>query len=344
MAKKNEPKLNYSEEIRVLKNEGPKSLYLLHGEEDYLREHFAAAVKKACIGDGDEEFNCRRIDASSFDIREFADAVDAMPFMAERTFVEIRSFDINKCKQSDADRLKSIISDIPDYCTVAIVLDTGYALDGRISLVKAVKSAARVMQFSAAEQGMLTDWVIKRFVSLGKRISPQNAQQLIFLSGAFMTALIPEIEKIAAFSKDGEITISDIEKTASRVSEANAFEMCDMISAGRFDDAAVLLEDLLSSKEHPIMLLAVIGQQMRRLYAARLAQERALSASEGMELTGIKFDFAYNKVRVGAKRVSLEKASSYVTLCAEYDFKMKSTGLDAQMLLKELFVRLAAGA
>jgi len=343
MAKKNEAKMNYSEEIKLLKSEGAQRLYLLYGDEDYLREQFVQSLKSACIADGEEEFNCHSINGANFDMGELSAAVDAMPFMAERTLVILRSFDINKCKAADIEQLRSIVSDIPDYCTLAIILDTGYTPDLRLAHIKVVKSAGKALQFAAQSQGMLTDWVIRRFASVGKRISPQNAQHLMFLSGTLMNTLIPEITKIASYAKGEEISLSDIEKTASRQAEANAFEMCEMLGVGRFDDAAVLLSDLLESKEHPIMLLALIGQQMRRLYAVRLAIGRNLPASEGMELSGIKHDFIYNKTKAAANRQSLEKAAENVRLCAEYDMKMKSTGLDAEVLLKELFVLLAAG-
>lgn len=343
MVKKNESNMNYSEEIKLLKSEGAQRLYLLYGDEDYLREQFVATLKKVCIADGEEEFNCRDINGASLDMGELSSAVDAMPFMAERTLVLLRSFDINKCKAADIDLFKKIISDIPDYCTLAIILDTLYTPDGRLAHIKAVKSSGKALQFAAQGQGMLTDWVIRRFASLGKRISPQNAQQLMFFSGTLMNTLIPEITKIASYAKGEEISLSDIEKTASRQAEANAFEMCEMLGAGRFDDAAVLLSALLESREHPIMLLALIGQQMRRLYAVRLAAERNLSSAEGMELAGIKHDFIYTKAKSAANRQSLERAAQNVRLCAEYDLKMKSTGLDAEVLLKELFVLLATG-
>ena len=43
-AAKNDEKLNYPAEIRVLKERGPQNLYFLWGPEDYLREQLFWAI------------------------------------------------------------------------------------------------------------------------------------------------------------------------------------------------------------------------------------------------------------------------------------------------------------
>ena len=48
MAKKE--KLDYTALIRQLRAEGPGKLYLLWGEETYLREQFTSELRRACLG------------------------------------------------------------------------------------------------------------------------------------------------------------------------------------------------------------------------------------------------------------------------------------------------------
>ena len=102
MAKKNskEEKLNYSAELRRLKDFGPERLYLLWGPEDYLREQYLGQLKKICLPEGEDSFSYKRINGPELDMHELLMAVDAMPFMTERSFVELRSVDINACKDS----------------------------------------------------------------------------------------------------------------------------------------------------------------------------------------------------------------------------------------------------
>ena len=80
-----------------------------------------------------------------------------------------------------------------------------------------------------------------------------------------------------------------------------------------------------------------------RLYTLRAALDARLGRDETMELLGTSYTFVYNKLRDAASRCSLEELGQQVCLCAEYDYRMKSTGLDPGALLRELFARLAAG-
>ena len=136
MAKKEKPRFDYNEELRRLKETGPERLYLLYGEEDYLREAFLDTLKERCLGGGEPDFNYRRLSGESVSPAELAEAVEAMPFLSERTLVEVRGYDINRCRDAELDQLKAIWSDIPDTCTVIFVLPSDYELDGRLSAVR----------------------------------------------------------------------------------------------------------------------------------------------------------------------------------------------------------------
>ena len=343
MAKKDKVKLNYAQEVRQLKENGPQRLYLLYGPEDYLRERFLEELRKICVPEGDD-FSYKRLDGPVIDLGQLQEAVDSVPFFSERTLVEVRGYDINKCRENDCERLKSIIGDLPDYCTLVFVIASDYDLDGRLAAVKALKKAGKSMEFTEQEGSALVGWITNRFKALGKSISRSDAEYLSLPSGTRMNSLIPEIEKAAAYAAGETVSRADIDTTANRIPEADVFAMTDMIARRRFDDAAGMLSDLLSNREnHPILLTALIGQQMRRLYAVKLGQAAGRSRADMMERCSVRYDFIYDKLVQAARAFSEEQLGNIVKLCAEYDFRMKSTGLDANILIRELFARIVAG-
>ena len=80
MAKKKgseEEKLNYNQEVRRLKEEGPERLYLLWGPEDYLREYYLTELRKTCLPEGEDSFSYRRLNGPDLDVHELREAVDA---------------------------------------------------------------------------------------------------------------------------------------------------------------------------------------------------------------------------------------------------------------------------
>ena len=55
MAKK-QNNFDYTAEIKSLKSEPPGNIYLLYGEEDYLRDRYLEALKSICIPEGENGY------------------------------------------------------------------------------------------------------------------------------------------------------------------------------------------------------------------------------------------------------------------------------------------------
>ena len=344
MAKKfgKEEKLNYAAAIKDLRAHGPERLYLLWGPEDYLREQSLAELKRLCLPEGEDSFSFRRIDGPELAAQELQQALDAAPFMTERSLVELRDVDLNRLKEGDS--VSKLLADIPEYCTAVFVQSSQFEPDGRLKLIKTLRERARELKFTSQSQGMLTDWIVRRFAAAGKSVELEAAQRLIFISGDLMSRLIPEIDKVAAYAKDQRVTVEDVEAVASHIPEAVIFDMTECISQRRFNAAALELAELLADKDNePIPMLAMLGLQMRKLYAARLSIEQDLGARYVMDACALKSDYIASKLISAAKGYSLAQLKRAVELCAETDYKIKSSGLNDRELLKEAVFRIAAG-
>ena len=102
------------------------------------------------------------------------------------------------------------------------------------------------------------------------------------------------------------------------------------------------LAELFAENEFdPIYLLAVLGSQMRRLYAARLAIDQKLGAKYVAECCAIKYDFLVSKLMDSARGFTPEQLKNAVRICAETDEKMKSSGGDSRELLKNAVLSIA---
>lgn len=342
MAKKNEEKLDYGALTRDLKQNGPGRLYLLYGMETYLRDSFLSALRAACLPAGEDDFSYHRLNGPAVDLRELSDAVNSLPFMSERTLTLVRGFDLNRCKEGDAQALERILSDIPESSTLCFVQDALWEPDSRLKLIKAVKKFGRAVNFTSQDQGSLVRWISKRFAALDREIDPSVAVRLIMTSGEYMAGLIPEIEKLAASSGERRITAEDVDKFAHHLPEARIFDMTDRMAERRWDAAARIMAELLQmTEQEPIATLAVIGNQFRRLYAARLAIDEKLGGAYVEKLYNIKYGGITQKLMNTARGFTLEQLRRAVELCAETDYAMKSSSVDDVDLLKELLVKLA---
>ena len=160
-------------------------------------------------------------------------------------------------------------------------------------------------------------------------------------SGELMGGLIPEIGKIAAGTAGDTVTAEDVRRLASPIPEAQAFKIADCLAARDFDGAARLLSELLASDMEPIAALAAIGGNMRRLYAARVAIDGGLGREFVEKLYNIRFRSIGDSLMNTARRLPREYLARAVELCAEMDYKMKSSPYGDRELLSELLIRLS---
>jgi len=338
---KDAPKSSYADEVKLLKAKGPARLYFLWGQEDYLRDQFIAELEKLCLPDGESSFGFHRINGPDVDPKELRNSVDALPFLSDRTYVEIRDADLGKADRADA--IISALGDIPDFCTVVFAFNNEYEPDGRLKLTKFLRSDGHEICFARQAEGRLSGWVARRFEACGKQVDSDAAMRLIFLSGSLMNRLIPEIEKIAAYAKGDRVTVSDVDAVANRIPEANVFELTSLISARKFNSAASFLADIMADKDNdPIFILAILGAQMRRLYAARLAIEKGKGAQYLVDEGICKTSYVANKELEAARGYTRRQLAYAVRLCADSDYKMKRSTDDTAEILKEAVMRICA--
>ena len=275
----------------------PGRLYLLHGEETYLRDYYLGKLREMVLSGGMEEFNFHPIAAKDMSPHALEEAIDCLPMMAEHTFIQVTDFDLFKAGEKDREAYSKIFAQLPDYVCLVFVFDVvPFKMDARTKLAAAVKQAGTVVNFVRQDQGDLADWVRRRFRALGKDIDSRLALDLIFLCGDLMTNLIGEIEKIGAYAKGVHITRQDIDAVATPQLDAVVFRMTDAIGEGKFDKAASVLGQLYQMQEAPIKILAVLGKQLRQLYSARLAIENRKGTSYLMELWGMRSAYPAEKL------------------------------------------------
>lgn len=337
MARQTE-KLDYTALRAELRDKGPGPLYMLWGPEDYLTGDFTARLRAACLAEGAEDFDGKRLDGPLPEPQALADALDAMPFFGGRTFVELRGFDVNRCRD---ERTASLLADIPEWCTVVVTLPAGMEPDGRLALVRQLKKTGRAVEFTAQEQSVLYHWLARRFAAHGRTAGRDVLDRLVFLSGDLMNRLIPEIDKVCAYAREETVTVSDVEAVAHHLPEADAFAMTECLSRRDFDGAARLLAELLAASREPIEILGTIGWQMRQLYGAKLAQTLGKGPAYAREVLGITNDYRLRRLTDTARGFTLPALTADVRLCAETDWRLKTSGGEGEDLLRELLVRFA---
>lgn len=342
MAKRADNREDGLTELKVaLREKNPGTLYVFYGEEMFLLHHYLQQLKKCVLDELTESFNFHRFTQENFDLREFADAVENLPMMAERTLVQVDDVDFFKWGEDDREKMTDILLDIPEYCTVVFTYETvAFKPDKRYKKLWDAVSAGQIVEYAKQSQRDLIVWVQRHFAAVNKRIAPELCAYLIDITDGTMTALGSEIHKIAAYSGTDTICKADIDAVTEPVLDAVVFRMTDQLAAGDYGGALQTLHKLLKMQEEPIFILGAVGNNFRRISTARTLLDSGRNASELQKLCGVA-DFAARKAMEAARHFRPEFLAKAAELILETDYKMKTSFDQPQRLLELLILQLA---
>lgn len=320
-------------------------LYFFFGEEMFLLRYYLGQVKKILIDELTESFNFHRFTNETFAMQDFADAVENLPMMADFTMVQVDDIDLFKLPEAERNKMIEILGDIPEYCTVVFTYETvTWKPDKRQkALYETASKNGQIIEFAKQDQRELITWVGRHFAAAQKRITPDLCSYLIDITDGTMTSLRSEISKIVSYSGADDICKADIDAVTEPVPDAVVFQMASDISAGKYDNAMMKLQQLLKMQEEPLNILGTVGSHFRRIGAARTLLDNGKNASELMKLYGMA-DYAARKTMESARRFSPAFCKRAAELVLETDRKIKTSFDAPERLLEILILQLAQEA
>lgn len=246
-----------------IKNQSWKPVYLLFGEEEYLKQQYKQRLLEGFVPEGDT-MNFTRYQGKGADVREIIDQAETMPFFAERRVIllEDTGFCKNKC-----DELADYMKQIPEYLTILFVESE---VDKRSRVYKAVKAAGRVAEFSRQDEKTLTRWVLGLLNREEKKITQKDMEYLLACTGTDMGNIRMEVQKLLDYTLGRQvITRADIEAVCTVQIQNKIFDMVRAVTEKNQKKALDLYEDLLALREPPMRILYLLARQYRQLLLTR---------------------------------------------------------------------------
>ncbi len=338
MAKKAEDNAVGRAWIQSLTKSDILRVYVFYGEEKFRRDAALDILKKRVVPDALEEFNFIKFEGKGLSVSELDEAVQSVPVMSDKKMIVVRNFDIFK---EASDELIALMSDIPDeVCLVFLYDDTSFKPDRRTKMYSLISKIGAVANFVPAEASELRDWIRRRFADLRKNIENSEIDYLIFYCGTDMYMLQNEISKVANYAPYALIRREDIEAVATRGVESRVFELCDHVASGKAKHAMSELENMIFLRESAVLICAMLGRQMRRLYITKCAIDAGNGTDYITKLFSLGYSFQGEKLVSSARRISLSALRKCTLLCADADKSLKSSKQEDYDIIKNLLLSL----
>ncbi len=319
------------------------NLYLIHGEESYLKEHYVQALITAVVDETFREFNLHILDGKTMTPETLNDAIESYPAMAKRKLVLVREFNLNKPSAAFQEILPALLENLPEYICLVFFFDVvEFKIDKRMKLHALLLKTACIAEFSPLSERELMDWVRRRVKALGKSIDDESCAYFIFHCGNSMTNLITEIEKAAAFSVTDGITKQHIDAVCTRVLDAVIFDLTDALAEQKYEQSIFILNDLLAQRNDAVQIFSAIMRHFQRMYAAKICESSRMSSQTLLEMIGSRSPYYAKRLSEGARIFSISFLRKTILLLSETDVHLKQSSMNAQNAIEVALLTMAA--
>lgn len=258
------------EKLRTqLKNREFLPVYVLYGEETFLRDSAATTIANLAFAEGDfRDFNDDLFSLNTPDnIRAALAAANQLPMMAMRRVVRITEVRVSTSSMKDTlkeeaeDALAAYLANPSPTSIVVFVADE---LNGNRKLGKMLKSHAAAVEFSQPDKAELQRWAQGVFDKAGVTVESEALRRLVALTGGEVRRVTTEAEKLATASfPDKKVDVKMVESLVRDTSQLTNFDFANHLLAGRREDAIAALQKVLNDGEEPLALLGTLGWMFR---------------------------------------------------------------------------------
>lgn len=310
-----------------------RQVYLLCGEEIYLRTQYRKRLIDALVGD--DTMNFTRFEGKNIDQRELLGLCDTMPFFADRRVILIENSGFFKNK---AEELADYLKELPDYLVLVFSEDE---VDKRSRLYKAAQKAGYICSFDRQDEKVRMRWVLGRLNKEKKKITQRDMELFLTLAGDDMSNLDKELEKLLCYTLDREvIREEDILAICSGQTTNQIFEMVRLVSAGEQKKALDLYHDLLFLREAPVKILFLITRQFHQLYIVKEMQADRKDQNSIAKTAGIQ-SFAMKRFLPIARQYTADQLKEAVRFCVQTEEDIKTGRIGDALGLELLIIRLS---
>lgn len=306
-----------------------RPVYLLFGEEQYLKQMYKKRLRQAVLGE--DTMNYSYFEGKGIDVQALTAMADTMPFFAEKRLILVEDSGFFK---NASDAMVEYLPHIPETACLVFVEEQ---VDKRNRLYKKVKELGYAAELNRQSPEQLARWAGTILARDGKKITKNSMDLFLSMAGDDMENIRMELEKLITYTMGREVvTDSDIEAVCTVQATNRIFDMIAAVAAKNTRKALELYEDLLTLKEPPMRILFLIARQFNQLLQVKELMAQGMDKGQIAKKRKLQ-PFVAGKLMGQARAFSKEQILEYVETCAEMDEAVK-TGKIADRLAVELLI------
>ncbi len=312
-------------------------VYLLYGEDNYLKNEF---VKKAKKSFGELQLGINYIQIDESNVNNVISDIETPAFCYERKMIIVKNANLMQKKNAISDKLSEYLNDadkqILDSIELIIVEDSVE----KNALFNTISKIGMIKEFNEQKISQLITKVKSISAAYGVQIQENVAQYFIECTGTNMEDIINEIRKLIEYAgKGGTIKKEDIDSLTIKKSESVIFDLTDNLGKKNIHEAINVLHDLIYAKEPVQKILVMLYNHFKKLYIVQLSNGQ--NVAQNLKLKPNQ-TFLVSKYQNQAKFFTQDEIRNLLNEFMYIDEASKSGNLDINVGLESVLCRYCA--
>ena len=323
-------------------------IYLVTGEERFLRDQVVAEIRAAALGSGIAAFNEDKYTAGEVDADKILGAVRTVPMMAPKRFVLVRGVErwdaasggseSDDAKVSPLDKLAAYAASPIDSTCLVLVAEK---LDGRRKLSATAKKQGFLVACEVLDARALPAWIVERAKAKGNPIDPDVAELLAEIAGPELAYVNDAVERLALYAGEGHpITEEAVGECVARVRTADTWALVEALGKRDLGAALRLLADVYDPRDRGLPLLGAMAWSIRQLAKYQAATSSGATSDEAAKKAGVFQPFRARELATKARGFRGKEVERWLLVLAETDLALKSSRRPADAILEDMLTRL----
>ena len=309
-------------------------LYVVIGEEDYLRDQALATLKRAVFGEAEDAgFNCDVFHGDEDTADRVLSCAMEIPVFAPRRLVVLKQAD--KWPAKETEKCLSYLSAPHESTTLVLA---AAKLDRRLKWTQVLMQHAVVVDCDPLPDRQIAAWIHHEARSFGITVQEDAVLLLKEVAGGSLYALRRELEKLSAYVPAGRpVHLEDVEALRGTEPGASVFDLIIAIGTGAVGRAFTILARNLDAGEAPLRILGALVWQYRRLWKVKDSTRQGGRPGEAGRALGM------DPIRAAAFLAQFSEGHLHQAfrLFMDADSKLKGgSGGSGKRVLEELLLQL----
>lgn len=317
-------------------------IYLICGDEDYLKKTYTDMIAAKNVEPAFESFNLQKFEGKGLDLGDVFEQASIMPMMSDKRCLIVEDYKLEGANEKDISHISAYVESCPETSIVIFVQK-----NSEFSISKAKKAADIIAKYGAVctLNKRTGNDLIKPLISSANKqgciLSTQMANYLVSQVGDDFNVLINELHKVCGYAAGGEITKAHIDAVAVKTDDVKIYFLTKALMSKDFDNAYKVLHTLLKQKVEAQYILGTIISAYVDMYRAKV------SLFCGERADALAVDFAYRNTAFrltnaarDASKLDLPTIRKCLEVLSEADMKLKKSHDNEVIVLEQLMVKL----